>query len=62
MKKAFLANMITGDEWMQMLEIRNCLAHDYDGELIKAYCKTIVQVYIGKFEEFLGWTKVVSQG
>lgn len=62
LKKAFQANMIAGDEWMQMLEIRNRLAHDYDGELIKAYCKVIVQVYTGKFAEFLEWTKTVSQG
>lgn len=62
LKKAFQANMIAGDEWMQMLEIRNRLTHDYDGELIKTYCKVIVQVYTGKFAEFLEWTKTVSQG
>lgn len=59
LKKAFQANMIAGDEWMQMLEIRNRLAHDYDGELIKACCRTIVQVYLEKFAEFLDWAKSV---
>ena len=43
LRKAFQAGMISGDEWMQMLEIRNQLAHDYDGEIVKAHCQTIVK-------------------
>lgn len=52
LRKAFQAGMITGDEWMQMLEVRNRLIHDYDGEIVKAYCQRIVNVYIEKFREF----------
>lgn len=62
LKKAFQAKMITGDVWMQMLEVRNRLTHDYDGEVVKANCRTIVDVYIGKLEEFQQWVdEVVSE-
>ena len=47
-----LAELITGDVWMDMLKIRNQLAHDYDGVIVKKYCHIIVDEYIGKFEEF----------
>ncbi len=57
LKKAFQAGMISGDEWIQMLEIRNQLTHDYDGEIVKTHCQTIVQTYINKFEEFQAWVE-----
>lgn len=57
LKKAFQAGMITGDEWMEMLEIRNRLTHDYDGEIVKAYCQRIIKVYIEKFSEFQLWVE-----
>ena len=57
LKKAFQAGMISGDEWIQMLEIRNQLTHDYDGEIVKTHCQTIVQTYINKFEEFQVWVE-----
>lgn len=60
LKKAFQAGMITGDVWMQMLEVRNRLTHDYDGEVIKEYCRLIVDVYIGKLEEFQFWTEEIT--
>ena len=37
---------------MDMLKVRNQLAHDYDGVIVKKYCHIIVNKYIGKFEEF----------
>ena len=55
--KAFQAGMISGDEWIQMLEIRNQLTHDYDGEIVKTHCQTIVQTYINKFEKFQAWVE-----
>ncbi len=57
LKKAFQAGMISGDEWIQILEIRNQLTHDYDGEIVKTHCQTIVQTYINKFEEFQAWVE-----
>mgnify|MGYP005754389837 FL=1 len=52
LREAFQANMIQGDEWMEMLKIRNQLAHDYDGIIVKEHCQSIVQIYISKFEQF----------
>ena len=51
-RESFKAELIQGDEWMDMLKVRNQLAHDYDGVIVKKYCHTIVNKYIGKFEEF----------
>ena len=47
-----LAELITGDVWMDMLKIRTQLAHDYDGIIIKEHCQNIIHVYIDKLYEF----------
>ena len=52
LRESFQANLIEEDEWMEMLKVRNLLAHDYDGIIVKNSCQTIVDVYITKFEEF----------
>ena len=52
LRQAFLNGIIDSDKWMQMLRVRNQLAHDYDGEIVKAHCQTIVKTYLNKFEEF----------
>lgn len=52
LRESFQANLIEGDEWMEMLKVRNLLPHDYDGIIVKNSCQTIVDVYITKFEEF----------
>ena len=52
LREAFRAGMITGDEWMEMLKVRNQLAHDYDGVIVKEQCEIIVTTYIDKFYEF----------
>ena len=52
LRESFQANLNEGDEWMEMLKVRNLLAHDYDGIIVKNSCQTIVDVYITKFEEF----------
>ena len=31
---------------MEMLKVRNQLAHDYDGVIVKKYCQRMVSVYI----------------
>lgn len=52
LRKAFQVELITGDLWMEMLDVRNRLIHDYDSEIIKQYCDRIVDVYIDTLYEF----------
>ena len=52
LRQSFQANLITGDEWMDMLKIRNQLAHDYDGGIVKEHCQTIIHEYIDKLYDF----------
>ncbi len=52
LRESFGAMLIDGDEWMDMLKIRNQLAHDYDGVIVKEHCETIINVYIDKFADF----------
>ena len=52
LKEAYKANLISDDAWMEMLKIRNDLAHDYDCEIVKEHCNTIVKKYIDLFYEF----------
>ena len=54
LKESFQANLITGDEWMDMLKVRNQLSHDYDGLIVKEHCQTIIHVYIDKLYDFKG--------
>ena len=35
-----------------MLKVRNELMHDYDCEIVKEHCSTIVETYIDLFYEF----------
>ena len=52
LKQSFRANLITGDEWMDMLKVRNQLSHDYDGMIVKEHCQKIIHLYIDKRYEF----------
>ena len=52
LKKAYQADMISNDKWMEMLKVRNELAHDYDCEIVKEHCPTIVDEYIDLFYDF----------
>ena len=52
LREAFKANLISDDAWMEMLKVRNELTHDYDCEIVKAHCSTIVETYIDLFCEF----------
>lgn len=54
LKAAFQAELISDDVWMEMLKVRNRLAHDYDGVIIKKYCQSIVRVYIDMLYELRG--------
>ena len=52
LREAFKANLISDEVWMEMLKVRNQLAHDYDGVIVKEHCEIIVTTYIDKFYEF----------
>lgn len=52
LRTAFQANLIDGDEWMDMLKVRNALTHDYDGKIVEAHCNTIVACYVDKLTDF----------
>ena len=50
LRAAYKAELITDDVWMEMLKIRNQLAHDYDGVIVKEYCQS--HEYIDRLYEF----------
>ena len=52
LRESFKANLISDDAWMDMLKVKNELAHDYDFEIVKTHCNTIVNKYIDLFYEF----------
>ena len=52
LRAAASVNLITDDVWMEMLDKRNELTHDYDGSIAKACFETIVNRYIPLFEQF----------
>lgn len=49
LREAFKVGLISDDVWMEMLKVRNQLAHDYDGVIVKEYCKIIINTYIDRF-------------
>ena len=52
LRESYKANLISDDAWMEMLKVRNELAHDYDCEIVKKHCRTIVEKYIDLFYDF----------
>ena len=58
LREAYKANLISDDAWMEMLKVRNELSHDYDCEIVKEHCNTMVEKYIDLFYDF---EKVVKQ-
>ena len=51
LKQAFTNGMIHDDQWMQMLRVRNQLAHDYDGTFAAEKFQEITKVYYPLFEK-----------
>ena len=43
LREAYKANLISDESWMEMLKVRNELAHDYDCEIVKELCNRFVQ-------------------
>lgn len=52
LQQAFLNKIIDNDQWMQMLRVRNQLAHDYDGSFALEKFEDIVKIYYPLFENF----------
>ena len=52
LRTAGAVQLIYGDVWMQMLQERNDLTHDYDGTLAQEAAGRIVGLYLPKMEEF----------
>ena len=52
LRKAYKAELISDDIWMEMLKIRNQLAHDYDGVIVKEYFQKIIGEYIDHLYAF----------
>ena len=50
LRKAFSVGLIEDDVWMEMLSVRNSLAHDYDGSVAEAAFDKIVDVFYREFE------------
>lgn len=51
LQQAFQNKIINDDRWIQMLKIRNQLAHDYDGTFAKEKFQEIIEDYYPLFEQ-----------
>ena len=49
LQQSFTNRIIEDDEWMQMLKVRNQLAHDYDGTFAAKKFYDIINVYYPLF-------------
>jgi len=52
LRTAYSVGLISDDNWLLMLRVRNTLIHDYDGEIAKKYFHTIVTTFYTLFMEF----------
>lgn len=52
LQQAFTNKLIQDDRWLQMLRLRNRLAHDYDGSYVAASFSEIINVYYPLFVQF----------
>lgn len=52
LQQAFSNRLIDDDRWLQMLRVRNQLAHDYDGKLAAEKFKDVIEVYYPLLETF----------
>ncbi|MGN0252039.1 MAG: HI0074 family nucleotidyltransferase substrate-binding subunit [Oliverpabstia sp.] len=51
LQQAFMNRIIEDDQWLQMLRVRNQLAHDYDGSFAAEKFQDIIRVYYPLFEK-----------
>ena len=52
LQQAFTNKIIDDYQWLQMLRVRNQLAHDYDGSFAAEKFHMIINVYLPLFEKF----------
>ena len=50
LKTAFSVGLISDDRWMDMLHVRNTLAHDYDGEVALKHYDDMIGIYFDLIE------------
>ena len=53
LRSAFSVGLINDDKWMEMLRVRNTLAHDYDGQIALRYFSTITGDYFNLMESMV---------
>ena len=53
LRMAHSVGLIEDDMWMQLLKVRNHLAHDYDGEIALKYFEEITTEYYQLMELFM---------
>lgn len=51
LRTAYEAGLISDDLWLKMLQVRNTLSHDYDGEVALKYFDRIVTDFYRLFKE-----------
>lgn len=51
LRTSFRLQLISDDRWMDMLDLRNQLAHDYDLSTVRAAFETITTSYLDLFDE-----------
>ena len=52
LRTAYTVRLISDDDWMRMLTLRNNLAHGYDGCMVRESFGVIVNDYVPLFKEF----------
>ena len=51
LQQAYMNKLIEDDQWIEMMKVRNQLAHDYDGSFATEQFQNIITVYYSLFEK-----------
>lgn len=52
LKKSMACNLINDDRWIDLMNDRNLLSHDYDGSIANEKIEIIIEQYFPMLEEF----------
>ena len=58
LQQAFTNHLIDDDRWIEMMKVRNHLAHDYDGTFAEQKFEDIIHIYYPLFEKLKEAAKV----